>query len=44
MREIEERAKNATADGKKAIKNDWADTKADAEKAKNNLGAEVDKM
>jgi len=44
MREIEDRAKDAAAEGKKKVKNDWAQTKADAEKAKNEADAEVDKM
>ncbi len=44
MREIEERAKDGTTEVKKNIKNDWAQTKADAEKAKNELDADVDKM
>jgi hypothetical protein len=44
MKEIENRAKDAAADGKKAVKDDWAQTKADAEKAKNAAQAQVDKM
>jgi hypothetical protein len=44
MREIEERAKDAAAEGKKDIKNAWADTKAAAEKAKNEVESHVDKM
>ena len=44
MREIEERAKDAAAEGKKGVKNAWADTKASAEKAKNEVESEIDKM
>jgi hypothetical protein len=44
MREIEDRAKNASTETEKNIKNDWAQTKADAEKAKNDIEAEADKM
>ena len=44
MDEIEQRAKEGAAEGKKDIKNDWAQTKADAEKAKNDVDAEIDKM
>ena len=43
MREIEERAKDATAEGKKNVKNAWADTKNAAEKAQNEVESEVDK-
>jgi hypothetical protein len=44
MKDIEERAKDTGTEAKKDVKNDWAQTKADAEKAKNDLDAEVDKM
>jgi hypothetical protein len=44
MKDIEERAKDATTEGKKDIKNDWAQTKADAEKVGNEVEAESDKL
>ena len=44
MKDIEERAKDAGAGAKKDIKNDWAQTKADAEKAKNEIQSDVDRM
>ena len=44
MEDIEQRAKDAAAEGKKDVKNDWAQTKADAEKAKNEVDADIDKM
>jgi hypothetical protein len=44
LQEIEQRAREAGTEAKKDAKNAWADTKAAAEKAKNEIEAEVDKM
>ncbi len=44
MREIEEKAKQAKAETEKNLKNAWTDTKADAEKTKNETDTEVDQM
>jgi hypothetical protein len=44
IREIEERAKDAAAEGKKKARNAWADTKANVEKARNELDARIDQM
>lgn len=43
MREIEERAKEGAVDAERHVKNDWAQTKADVEKLRNDMEAEADK-
>ena len=42
--DLEQKAKDTIADGKEHVKDAWVDTKAAAEKAKNAVEAEVDKM
>ena len=44
MQEIEDRAKKRATEGKKQIKDAWVDTKATAEKAKNEVESKVDQM
>lgn len=44
MNEIEEKAKHAKAESEKDLKNAWTDTKAAAEKTKNEADAHVDQM
>jgi|GEM_PF-2126181 len=41
---VEQNAKNTFADGKKNVKDAWADTKAAAEKAGNEMEAEEEKL
>jgi hypothetical protein len=40
---LADKAHNAMSEGEKDVKNAWADTKAEAEKAKNDVEAEADK-
>lgn len=42
--DMEQKAKDALADGKKDAKDAWADTKAAAEKAGNKINSEIEKM
>ena len=42
--DMEQKAKDAVANGKEGVKDAWVDTKAAAEKTKNAVESEVDKM